>query len=235
MDNSFRYYQVNYFKTVLVILLVLAWSCKQAPKSEKQILEEVKQETEAVQKLSPIAKDLASFAGLSVTDTTDLDQLIIFKKINENEDVESIDLDSYLALHKKVIKEGQKTALPIFELRHTDKSIITFAGKGFTGPIWGHALVNRKTQKIEKIQFDHKGESEGYGAQMTRNSFEERFADAVISRKANSFGLDQGGKEIIMGKRVIDGISGATTTSRTVIDMINEGLKIYGEYLSQND
>ena len=234
MDNQYHFFQIKDLKTILIILLVLVWSCKQTPKAEKPLVEEGKQETKDAQKLSPIARHLASFAGLTVSDTSKLDQSVIFKKINENGDVESIDLKTYLAIYKIVVNGNQKIALPIFEIRNSDKTIISSGGAGFTGAIWANMLVDRKTQKIVKIQFDHKGESEGYGAQMTQTSFEDRFAGTEIGRKTNTFGFNNGGQDILGGNRMIDGISGATTTSRAAIDMINEALKRYEEYLSQN-
>ena len=84
-----------------------------------------------------------------------------------------------------------------------------------------------------KLQFEHMAESEGYGAAITQSSFENQFVGIVLDPDLKDFGLKQNGVVLIEGVNMIDGISGATITSKAGIKMINQGLLKYRNYLKQ--
>lgn len=67
-------------------------------------------------------------------------------------------------------------------------------------------------------------ESEGYGAEINQEAFENQFIGKAIYGDSNSFGLNQAGRTIIEGYTMVDGLSGATITSKAAVEMINNGL-----------
>ena len=73
-------------------------------------------------------------------------------------------------------------------------------------------------------------ESEGYGAAITEAAFQDQFIGQKIIFDGNSFSLNQDNNLIIEGESAIDGISGATSTSTTVIEMMNNGFINLGAY-----
>ncbi|TFG78325.1 MAG: FMN-binding protein [Flavobacteriales bacterium] len=217
---------------LLFILLTLFWGCKQKATPDQQS-KTTDNDTEVAVKapLPAIIKDLGQFAGLDIPDVTAADQMVHFKKINGIGDIETIDHDTYLKLYQLIIKSGSGAELPIFELRESGNTILLVSGKGFAGPIWAKVLVDLSTQEIIKIEFDHRSESEGYGAGISASSFKNQFMDAKLNVKANTYGLAQTGQILVEGMQVVDGISGATTTSRAAIGMVNAGMQKYAEYL----
>lgn len=218
-------------KLVLLVLVPLFWSCKQ--KSEtvtpKQEIKEVKE----VVKLPSEIKEIAKFADISLTDSTDVNTLMHFKAIDKNGMLESIPIEEAASLYRGILKSGKSEVLPIFEIKNTDYTVLLVYEKGYGGTIRGKLLVDRIALEIKKIEFDHKAESEGYGDGISFSSFENQFVGAKIDLEANTFALNQAGKTIMVGNTTIDGISGATTTSTAVIKMVNGGLKNYGSYLEK--
>jgi Na+-transporting NADH:ubiquinone oxidoreductase subunit C len=224
-------------KTIYLALLILAtlfWGCKQKVTAEPQP-KATERATEAPAKapMSSIIKELGQFADIDLPDMTVVDEMIHFKKINGNGDIETIDSDSYLALYQNTVKNGNVSELPIFEIRNSDNAILMMGGKGFGGPIWAKVLVDRKARTLTNIEFDHRSESDGYGAGISEAGFAKQFVDAKINVKANTFGLDQTGKKIISGTQMVDGLSGATATSGAAVNMVNNGLIKYAGYLNR--
>jgi Na+-transporting NADH:ubiquinone oxidoreductase subunit C len=218
----------------LFILATLFLGCKQKAAAEPQPkATEMATEVPAKAPMSSIIKELGRFASIDIPDATAADKMIHFKMISGNGDIETIDMDTYIKLYQLVKKNDKGTELPIFEIRDRDNAILMMGGKGFGGLIWAKVLVDKATQEISKIEFDHRLESDGYGAGMSESRFENQFIGAKVTLKANTYGLDQSGKKIIEGTQLVDGISGATTTSRAAVNMVNEGLVKYAEYLNQ--
>ncbi|AKA34249.1 FMN-binding protein [Flagellimonas lutaonensis] len=218
----------------LIFLSLFLWNCKQAPESKK-VDADIQQplvKTEKAQKTSPILLKLVEFADTTATDTTDITDIFVFKQLNENGEIASLDPKDAVSLHKKVTDAKSGEELPIFELKKGQKAVLMVNGRGFAGPLWAKILVDKDAMTIEKIEFDHSAESEGYGDGITYTSFEKQFVGAKIDLTDNTFSLFQSGSEVEKGNQRIDGLSGATMTSQAVVKMVNEGLKKYKGYLN---
>ena len=214
-----------------MILIVLGWSCKENPKQTEQKIETVKQETKTKASLPESIKEIATFATPDFTDTTDIQNLIIFKELDlTSNTISNIDLDRASDLYKKLATRGQATSLPIFEVKGTDLVVLPVQGVGFGGAIWAKVLLDKKTLEIKNIAFEHKGESEGYGAAVSEKTFEDQFLGTKINLKEDTFTLQKAGDDV----HFVDGISGATMTSKGAVTMVNEGLRKYGGYLKEN-
>ncbi len=182
-------------------------------------------------KPSPVIRELFRFADMDLSDSTDIGQFMQFREIDLNGAVRETDMARAVELYASLMKRPQVQAFPIFELKNSDDAILPIQGVGFGGAIWGKVLVDRNTLEIKKIAFEHQGETDGYGAGMTRTSFENAFVGATVNPDANTFALS--GTQENPGGQVqdIEGISGATVTSAAVVEMVNEGLKKYKSYL----
>tara|TARA_R100001369_G_scaffold24497_1_gene44941 strand:+ start:370 stop:1053 length:684 start_codon:yes stop_codon:yes gene_type:complete len=219
-------------KILLMILVVLGWSCKENPKQAEQKIETVKQETKATTSLPASIKEIATFVTPDFTDTTDIQNLIIFKELDlSNNTISTIDTDRAGDLYKKLATRGQATSLPIFEVKGTDLVVLPVQGVGFGGAIWAKVLLDKKTLEIKNIAFEHKGESEGYGAAVSEKAFEDQFLGVKINLEEDTFTLQKAIEKANDDGHFIDGISGATMTSQGAVSMMNEGLRKYGGYL----
>lgn len=213
---------------VLVLLLTLIWSCR-----EKHKLEQPVKAAYVTKQISPVVKELLQFSNITFTDTTNISSLLDFKVIDENGKVIISDLEKNTKIYKNLIKGRSTSNLPIFEIIGSDKVILVAQGRGNIGAIWAKILIDNKIKEILELQFQHIAESEGYGATITQSSFENQFVGKVLETDSNDFGLKQNGVDLIEGAHMIDGISGSTITSKATVEMINQGLQKYRNYLEQ--
>ncbi|NHF59703.1 FMN-binding protein [Flavobacteriaceae bacterium TP-CH-4] len=174
--------------------------------------------------------ELIKFADTTLSEGTGVEQLVLFKEIDAKGTVQTVDSKTAVNLYKRMMSPKTPDTFPLFEIKNTDKTILVLGGKGYEGPIWAKVLIDKNTREILKIEFGHQFESEGYGAAITNSSFEKQFLGAKIGLEANTFGLQQGGREVIKGNQPIDGISGATVTGNKVVELLNEGLLRLKEY-----
>ncbi|WP_299443112.1 FMN-binding protein [uncultured Aquimarina sp.] len=221
---------------VLTMILVIIYACKKQPDTVKQEITtsnsvKIIDKKESNNQSSPIFKELIAFANIEADYDTNPEKFFQVKTIDPNGNLSDSDVTEGIDLYKKVFKSESEDILPIFEIVNTNQVILIVKAKGYMDIIWAKVLVTKNTQEISKISFDHIAESEGYGAAITYNTFENKFTSAKISFSQNTFGLTQNGKNLIKGDQKIDGISGATITSQAVVQMLNTELKKYQSYL----
>ncbi len=213
-----------------MILVVLGWNCKENPEQPKQKIEAVKEEIQTTPEIPDSIEEIATFVAPPLADTTNLLDLIIFKEINTSDKVSTIEMARAGDLYNMLKTRGQATSLPIFEIRDTDLVVLPVQGVGFGGAIWAKVLLDKKTLEIKKIAFEHQAESDGYGAAFVEKTFEDQFLGVKINLNENTFTLQKAGDDV----HFVDGISGATMTSKGAVTMVNEGLRKYGGFLKEN-
>ena len=141
------------------------------------------------------------------------------------------------------IKNEQKKPLenqylPVFRAESDDGEkviIIPVEGKGLWGPIYGYVSLKSDLNTIYGVNFDHKGETPGLGAEINTSAFESQFHgkklfdnDKFISVQVLKGGAPEGD---IHG---VDAISGGTITSKGLEKMIFDCLQKYDGYLLKN-
>lgn len=221
---------MRYCIVTFIVVVLLLGSCK-----EKIVLQNLNTEQPeiAIEKpVSPLWKELAKFADLEVSDSIAVNQLFLFREIDENGVVETVDVNRAMNLYEKMMQRGMATSWPIFEIKNTDSVLLFVQGVGFGGPIWAKVAMDKTSLEIMKIEFDHRAESEGYGAAMTQSSFEDKFVGTKIDLEKNTFTLQNNMEKRVDDGILVDGISGATMTSQAALEMINEGLKKYKGFLN---
>ena len=142
-----------------------------------------------------------------------------------------------------VIKNEQKKPLeeqylPVFRAEPADGEkviIIPVEGKGLWGPIYGYVSLKSDMNTIYGVNFDHKGETPGLGAEINTTPFESQFHgkrlfdnDSFISVQVIKGGAPESD---IHG---VDAISGGTITSKGLQNMIFDCLQKYNGYLLKN-
>ncbi|MDO6605542.1 FMN-binding protein [Arenibacter palladensis] len=218
-------------KMLLMMVVVLGWNCKENPKQTEPIMEP-EQEIQTTTEVPASIKEIAAFAMSTFTDTTNIQDQIIFKELNTTSGIISTtDLERASDLYKKLANRGQATSLPIFEVKETDLVVLPVQGVGFGGAIWAKVLLDKKALEIKNISFEHKAESEGYGAAVSEKTFEDQFLGVKINLEEDTFTLQKAIEKANDDGHFIDGISGATMTSKGAVSMMNEGLRKYGGYL----
>lgn len=181
--------------------------------------------------LESAKRHLFSLADTSHLVDTSVSALLNPLVLDAEGQVKSVKMGRALELYNFNTGTNKANQFPIFEVRNSNKVILPFYGKGLWASIWADVLLDKDSMKIVDIRFDHFSETPGMGAEITKSSFSTQFVQAKLSVNAKSFGLFQDGKESLKGPQRIDGISGATETSKGAVTMLNNGLLKYQKYL----
>jgi Na+-transporting NADH:ubiquinone oxidoreductase subunit C len=111
--------------------------------------------------------------------------------------------------------------------------IIPLRGTGLWGPIWGYISLEGDLSTVHGAIFDHKGETPGLGAEISKPLFESQFqGKQILDAQGNLIGIDVRKGDASTANQV-DGISGGTITSNGVEEMIADCLQAYIPYLKE--
>ncbi len=117
----------------------------------------------------------------------------------------------------------------------------TISGKGLWSTLYGYFALENDLNTVMGITFYKHGETPGLGGEVEKKWFQENFVGKKI--------FDQTGElvsiKVVKGKvndvysgealnHGVDGISGATITSRGVSDFLKRDLLRYGQYMKNN-
>lgn len=147
----------------------------------------------------------------------------------------AFDVDVKKQIRDKTIAPSDRV-YPIFEAKKDgiDIFVLPVVGKGLWGPIWGYVAIADDKETIVGVSFDHQGETPGLGAEINQNFFQDRYANAKISkdgRFAEITVVKDGTGE--MDAQKVDGITGGTITSKGVEEMVNRSMRVYQAYFSK--
>lgn len=93
-------------------------------------------------------------------------------------------------------------------------------GRGLWGPMRGIVAVSADGRRIRGVSIFEHSETPGLGAEVASPEFARRFAGRLVRRSGIT--ITRPGTARRPGE--VDGITGATVTSRRVGEMVNEGL-----------
>jgi Na+-transporting NADH:ubiquinone oxidoreductase subunit C len=128
--------------------------------------------------------------------------------------------------------------LPVFNAEPADSEkviIIPVEGKGLWGPIYGYVSLKSDMNTIYGVEFDHKGETPGLGAEINTPAFENMFPGKKIyeAGKFVSIGVLKGGAKP-GDPHNVDAISGGTITSKGLQKMLLDCIGKYNDYFIKN-
>ena len=144
--------------------------------------------------------------------------------------INAFDID----IKKEYRKPAAERQLPVY-IYAGDKSkqyIIPLYGNGLWDDIWGFLALKNDFNTIAGTSFDHKGETPGLGAEITKDWFKSQFKGKKLEDgKAYALDILKGKGNPIEGTdHLVDGMSGATITGDGVEIMIEKGFKSYQAY-----
>ena len=155
--------------------------------------------------------------------------------INEN-----INPFSDLNLAKELKKDYEDQHFPLYvaEINSEKYYIIELRGTGLWDAIWGYISLKSDFNTVNGVSFDHKGETAGLGAEITKDWFKEIFKDEkIFNSDGELVGItvlkgNNDPNNIDKDDHEVDAISGSTITGDGVTDMIYERVNNYLPYLS---
>ena len=155
--------------------------------------------------------------------------------INEN-----INPFSDLNLAKELKKDYEDQHFPLYvaEINSEKYYIIELRGTGLWDAIWGYISLKSDFNTVNGVSFDHKGETAGLGAEITKDWFKESFKDEkIFNSDGELVGItvlkgNNDPNNIDKDDHEVDAISGSPIPGDGGTDMIYERVNNYLPYLS---
>lgn len=160
-----------------------------------------------------------------------VESFVINSKGQIKEGVNAFNID----MKQELAKPLEDRSLPVFisALDSSKQYIIPVYGKGLWGPIWGYVSLKDDLSTIFGVNFAHKGETPGLGAEIDTKAFQSQFFGKEIFSEQGLFvsvTIVKGGTANPDSKYEVDGISGGTITSVGVSHMLKDCLSSYEPY-----
>ncbi|MCR4770232.1 MAG: Na(+)-translocating NADH:ubiquinone reductase subunit C [Bacteroidaceae bacterium] len=109
------------------------------------------------------------------------------------------------------------------------KYVVPMVGRGLWGGLWGYVALNDDFKTVYGTYFSHESETAGLGALIAERKFQTSFiGKKLFADDENTVALTvvkSGQAKDDINK--VDGITGATLTSKGVAEMVTTGLQMY--------
>lgn len=137
-------------------------------------------------------------------------------------------LDAFSVETKEI---GEK--LPVYKARlegseTSEVLVLPVKGRGLWGGLWGYIALTPDMQTVVGAYFDHESETAGLGALIKEEKFQSQFSGRPV------FGNEDGKVALTVVKKgtsenqtQVDGVTGATLTSKGVGEMVTAGIQQY--------
>lgn len=148
---------------------------------------------------------------------------------------------SDLNLAKELKKDYKDQHFPLYiaDIDSEKYYIIELRGTGLWDAIWGYISLKSDFNTVNGVSFDHKGETAGLGAEITKDWFKESFInEKVFNNDGKLVGITvlKGNNDPNNSDKddhEVDAISGSTITGDGVTNMIIERLNNYLPYIKK--
>lgn len=194
------------------------------------------------EKLGMEASKLSSEEVQSIFDTNIKQEVFDMKgNLMTPEQVEAAGYKGGKAENIDINKEAKKPEanrlIPMYTYKDgaDEYYILSVQGKGLWDVIWGNIALEKNMNTIAGVDFDHKAETPGLGAEIKDNAaWKKQFIGKSIYDAAGNFhgvAVMKGGAKDPTWQ--VDGISGATITADGVSEMLQRGLDYYGPVIDK--
>lgn len=224
------------FITILTsVVAVSLTGMRQATKQQADLNEEIFNKRAVLQAVEGALGDakVSAFTDEEILEIFDkqIEQVTLNLAGEKMEGQKAEDID--LAKEKKKPEADRLMPLFIFNQDGNKYYILSVRGKGLWDEIWGNIALESDLNTIVGVNFDHKGETPGLGAEIKDNpTFPAQFVGKKIyeGNKYVSVKVRKGGAQD--ENHEVDAITGATITSDGVTEMLQRGIKLYEPYFN---
>ena len=131
--------------------------------------------------------------------------------------------EAYEIFNKNIIKEKINDNI-IYSTNFNNKKsyAILFTGKGLWGTITGVIGINSDYSKILGVDFISQNETPGLGGRIIEKWFKNQFKNEKLDNFKINFNYPGGNGDYDKNNNRVDGISGATMTSKSLDKMLNQ-------------
>jgi Na+-transporting NADH:ubiquinone oxidoreductase subunit C len=231
MNKQGNLYTFIYASVLVIVVAVLLALTSQGLRNKQAKNEEIAKKKDILQ-------------SINIISTSDDAEAIYEKLIGQYNYVVDIDGNKVegdafaVDMAKELRKPPEERLYPVFEahLENNElKYIIQVRGAGLWGPIWGYISLNDDKNTVYGVNFRHKGETPGLGAEIDKLPFQKQFQGKRLFD-------DEGNLVSIAVKKAgtsqhtlyeVDAISGGTITSKGVEAMLLDYFKGYENFLKK--
>ncbi|MCR5181311.1 MAG: FMN-binding protein [Bacteroidaceae bacterium] len=123
---------------------------------------------------------------------------------------------------------GEK--FPIYKAKTADGAdalVLPLKGRGLWGGLWGYVAVTPDMQQVLGAFFNHESETAGLGALIKDEPFQSQFIGRPVMGADGKVALTVVKKGASESETQVDGVTGATLTSKGVGEMVQGGIQQY--------
>lgn len=104
-----------------------------------------------------------------------------------------------------------------------------YSGAGLWGTITGILAVDRKVDRIVGLEIVSHNETPGLGGRIDEAWFKEQFRNEALPEGTITVRKGEGGEDGDSSNGIVDGITGASLTSRSIQKIVNDELRTLSE------
>jgi Na+-transporting NADH:ubiquinone oxidoreductase subunit C len=147
-----------------------------------------------------------------------------------------------IILAEQYKKPADERLLPVYKFVNENDStkvefvVLPLYGYGLWNNISGFVALKSDLNTVQGVKFDHVGETPGLGARITSEEVQVRYKGKTTfdNDKVASVSMQKGeGQDYSNEPHKVDGLSGATLTSKGVNNMMMDYLTCYQNYLKK--
>ena len=211
INTNSNVYTIIYASVIVVIVAFLLAFVS-------SVLKPAQDANVAIDKRSQILAAL-NVRGMDKADITAKYEELIQNTCVLTSDGQVIDgLDAFEVETKEI---GEK--LPVYQAKTADGSdalVLPLKGRGLWGGLWGYIAVTPDLQRVLGAYFDHESETAGLGALIKDAKFQEQFIGKPVMGADGNVALTVVKKGSTENENQVDGVTGATLTSKGVGEML---------------
>ena len=136
-------------------------------------------------------------------------------------------------VYGSLIKEGELHVFVATTANGEEAYVIPVTGRGLWGGLWGYIAVDKEKKQVLGTYFYHESETAGLGARIGEKAFQQQFEGRPIFDENENVALTVVKQGAGDDRFQVDGITGATLTSKGVGAMVTDGLGAYVEFLKK--
>lgn len=136
--------------------------------------------------------------------------------------------------------DPQERAYPVFMFKDEQGEIEAYVFPTFGSGLWdwisSYVAFGKDLNTVKGIAFDHKGETPGLGARITEPGVQNRFIGKEVYNDQGelvSISMVKGEGKTGLSKHEVDGLSGATMTTKGVNAMLEKYLECYSAFIEK--
>lgn len=151
--------------------------------------------------------------------------------------VAAVDVDARAEL--RTSPEDRLYPVYVFERDGETRYIVPIEGNGLWGGINAFLALQADRDTIAGVVFDHETETPGLGAEIATAEFQDRFRGKRLFADGGEFAsvevLKGAGNDVTGDPHRVDGLTGATMTTRGVTEMFRDELSLYNNVFEGMD